>query len=201
MVSGKALIDRSPFVASRPPQRQPVHHGVIAMLTGVFWAIWVYLALPLLSVLLWIFGARRFVQHVGRGSVEQFRDASITYSSVLLVMVGLLAAWILWNVLRYGGSKDRRTEKVREAPDEDLQRAFRIAPGVLDRLRGAHRARLDLDADGGVMILASSSVSGSRRSAIAGIAGREPRLETVGNDRADAFPTLVGEMEEVVKVG
>jgi poly-beta-1,6-N-acetyl-D-glucosamine biosynthesis protein PgaD len=171
------------------------------MLTGAFWAIWVYLALPLLSVLLWIFGARRFVQHVGHGSVEQFRDASITYSSVLLVMVGLLAAWILWNVLRYGGSRDRRTEKVREAPDEDLQRAFRIAPDVLDRLRGAHRARLDLDADGGVMILASSGVSESRRSAMAGIAGREPRLETVGNDRADAFPTLVGEVEEVVKIG
>jgi poly-beta-1,6-N-acetyl-D-glucosamine biosynthesis protein PgaD len=173
----------------------------MAMFTGVFWAIWVYLALPLLSVLLWFFGARRFVQNVGRGSIEQLRAASITYSSVLLVMVGMLAAWILWNVLRYGGANDRRTEKLREAPDEDLHRAFRIAPGVLDRLRGAHRARLDLDATGAVMVLASSSVSGSRRPAIAGIAGGEPRLEAVGDDRADALPALVGEVEEVVEVG
>lgn len=143
----------------------------MAVLTGVFWAIWVYLALPLISVLLWLFGARRFVQNVGRESIEQLRDAMIAYSSVLLVIVGLLAAWILWNVLRYGGTNDRRNEKLPEAPDEDLFRAFRVAPGLVDRLRGAHRARLDLDAAGDVMILAESGVSEDRRSEMAGIAG------------------------------
>jgi poly-beta-1,6-N-acetyl-D-glucosamine biosynthesis protein PgaD len=132
--------------------RRPVPTGVLAMLTVAFWGIWLYLVLPLVSFLLWAFGVRFFIEQMRRGGYEGLRIALLAYSSVLLALVIVLAVWIAWNVVRYGGSSDRRTVKRADVPDLKVQEAFRVDDDLLAKLRRERLLRVDLNG-GGVVLM------------------------------------------------
>jgi poly-beta-1,6-N-acetyl-D-glucosamine biosynthesis protein PgaD len=125
------------------------------VLTLLFWMVWVYLVLPLVSLLLWFFGVRLVVQQIVAGGYEGLRASLAAYSLVLLVLVGLLALWIAWNVVRYGGDNDRRTVRRAEVTDEEVQKAFRLDHSLLSVLRGERLVRIDLDGDGVVVMKAA----------------------------------------------
>lgn len=132
--------------------RRPLPTGVLALLTMLFWAVWIYLVLPLLSLLLWALGVRLFMEHIAQGGYEGLRNSLVAYSSVLLVLVGLLALWIAWNVVRYGGGNDRRTVKRAEATDAAIREAFHLDDGLLSKLRRERFLRVDLNG-GGVVLM------------------------------------------------
>jgi poly-beta-1,6-N-acetyl-D-glucosamine biosynthesis protein PgaD len=159
MPSGKAPIAESStldaLLARHWSPRRPVPTGVLSVLTLLFWMVWVYLVLPLVSLLLWFFGVRLVFQQIVAGGYEGLRASLAAYSLVLLVLVGLLALWIAWNVVRYGGDNDRRTVRRAEVTDEEVQKAFRLDDSLLSVLRGERLVRIDLDGDGVVVMKAA----------------------------------------------
>ena len=156
MPSGAALIAETSTVdallARHWSHRRPVPTGFFALLTVFFWAGWIYLVLPLVSVLLWAFGVRFFMEQIRQGGFEGLLASLIAYSTVLLVIVSLLAFWIAWNVVRYGGDSDRRTVKREEVPDWVVRGAFRLEDSLLTVLRDKRLVRVDFDGDGVVVI-------------------------------------------------
>lgn len=156
MPSGEAPTAESSTVAAllarQRSHRGPVPTGVLALLTVLFWGVWLYLVLPLVSLLLWAFGVRFFLEQIRQGGYEGLRGSLVAYSSVLLVLVGLLALWIAWNVVRYGGSSDRRTVKREEVPDWLVRGTFRLDESLLSVLRDERLVRVDFDGDGIVVI-------------------------------------------------
>lgn len=159
MPSGEAPIAEASTIdalrARRWSHRRPVPNGLLSVLTVLFWGLWLYLVLPLVSLLLWALGLRLFVRELTRGSYEGLLTSLIAYSSVLLVFVGLLALWITWNVARYGGRNDRRSRKREEVTDREIQEAFRLDDSLLSILRDERVVRLDLDPDDCVVITAA----------------------------------------------
>lgn len=168
MPSGKAPIGERDTVAAlfsqRWSHRQSLPGGIVSLLTLVCWAGWLYLVLPLLSLLLWVFGIRLFVREFAGGGYQGLLGSLAAYSSVLLVLVGGLALWIVWNVVRYGGTHDRRTIKSAEVTDPEVAAAFHLDESVLPLLRGERRLRIDLDRDGCVVVVTNG------RSPVAGAA-------------------------------
>ena len=71
---------------------------------------------------------------------------------LLIVLVSLLALWIAWNVVRYGGSSDRRTVKRTEVPDWVVRGRFRIDDSLLSVLRAERLVRVDFEGDSVVVI-------------------------------------------------
>ena len=160
MPSGKAPIAESStldaLLARHWSHRRPLPTGVLSVLTLAFWMIWLYLVLPLVSLLLWFFGVRLVFQQIVTGGYEGLRASLAAYSLVLLVLVGLLALWIAWNVVRYGGDNDRRTVRRAEVTDGEVQKAFQLDDSLLAVLRGDRLVRIDLDGDGCVMVIAAA---------------------------------------------
>ena len=156
MPSGRAPIAEASSVdallARHWSHRRPVPTGVLAVLTLAFWAIWLYLVLPLVSLLLWAFGVRFLFEQIRQGGYEGLRVALLSYSSVLLVLISALALWIAWNVVRYGGSSDRRTVKRTEVPDWVVRGRFRIDDSLLSVLRAERLVRVDFEGDSVVVI-------------------------------------------------
>jgi biofilm PGA synthesis protein PgaD len=171
MPSGKAPIAESSTVAALMSRqwshRRPLPAGVVSLLTVVCWAAWLYLVLPLVSLVLWVLGVRLFLADLTEGGYAGLLTSLVAYSSVLLVLVGLLALWILWNVARYGGSNDRRTAKQAEVTDLEVQQAFQLDASLLAVLRDERLLRIDLDPEGCVMVIAAAP-SGGVRPAISG---------------------------------
>lgn len=141
-------------------RRRPLPAGLVSLLTVGFWAVWLYLVMPLISLLLWVFGVRLFMKEFSNGGYEGLRSSVAAYSSVLLVLAGLLMLWIAWNVERYGGPNDRRTAKRPEVADEKVREAFHLDDGLLQVLRNERLVRLDLGPDGRVMMIAAAGPQG-----------------------------------------
>lgn len=162
MPSGEALIAESSTLDSLMPRqrahKRPLPTGIVSLLTLLFWGVWLYLVLPLVSLLLWFFGVRLFIQEITKGAYEGLRASLADYSLVLLVLVALLAAWIGWNVSRYGGSKDRRTVRLADVTDREVQKWFRLDESLLSVLRDERFVHVDLDGDGCVMLMATSPI-------------------------------------------
>jgi poly-beta-1,6-N-acetyl-D-glucosamine biosynthesis protein PgaD len=140
---------------------RPVPTGVLSVLTLFFWGFWLYLVLPLVSLLLWAFGVRFFFHEMANGGVEGLRASLVAYSSILLVLVGVLALWIAWNVVRYGGSRDRRTAKRPEVTDLEVRQAFHLDDGLLDTMRTGRLVRIDLDAEDCVVMIGAATLTPS----------------------------------------
>lgn len=161
MQSGKAPIAESstvaPMMARQWSHRRPLSAGVVSMLTVICWTVWLYLVLPLISLLLWALGLRLFVTEIARGAYEGLRSSLVSYSFVIAGIAVLLACWIVWNVRQYGGSHDRRTVKRADVTDLEVQKAFAVDEGLLASLRNGRLLRVDLDGAGGVRILAAGA--------------------------------------------
>jgi poly-beta-1,6-N-acetyl-D-glucosamine biosynthesis protein PgaD len=88
-----------------------------------------------------------------KGGYDGLLFSLAAYSSVVLVLVGVLVLWIVWNVVRYGGSNDRRTVKRAEVTDLEVQQAFHLDDSLLAALRNERLLRLDLDKDDCVVMM------------------------------------------------
>ena len=156
MQPGKAPIAESSTVdallARQWSHRRPLPTGLLALLTVLFWGIWLYLVLPLVSLLLWAFGVRFLVEQIGQGGYEGLLGSLINYGVVLFVLVSLLASWIAWNVVRYGGSSDRRTVKRADVPDWVVRGKFRVDESILSVLRSERLVRVDFKGEDVVLI-------------------------------------------------
>ncbi|HYU34749.1 MAG TPA: poly-beta-1,6-N-acetyl-D-glucosamine biosynthesis protein PgaD [Thermoanaerobaculia bacterium] len=164
MPSGEAPIGKpstaKALLSRKWSKRRPLPAGLLSLLTVGFWAVWLYLVMPLVSLLLWAFGVRLFIQEIVADGFEGLRTSLVAYSSILLVLVGLLALWIGWNVVRYGGSHDRRTVKRAEATDQEVRQAFHLDESLLERMRTERLVRIDLDRDDCVVMIAAPSPQG-----------------------------------------
>ena len=205
MSSGAARIDEASTIEAlrrRGSRVRPVPAGMLGALTVACWAVWIYLVLPLVSLVLWAAGVQLFVRETARTSYVALVKTLLSYSSVLVVLVGLLALWILWNVARYGGKLDRRTVKRPLVTSSEVWRSFRLDEGIGDPLRSARSLRLDLDRDGRVLVLADRQREPSARGPHRGNGGAlvQPGPQAVVDDRRHLVGAGVGEVEEVVEV-
>jgi poly-beta-1,6-N-acetyl-D-glucosamine biosynthesis protein PgaD len=203
MHSGAARIDESSTIAElrrRGRQGKAVPAGMLGALTVVCWAVWIYLVLPLVSLVLWAAGVQLFVKQNRAGSYDALAQTLLSYSSVLAVMVGLLAIWIFWNVARYSGTLDRRTAKRSEVTSLEVWKHFRLDQSIGGSLRQARAIRLDLDREGSVVVVAPVRGSAARPDREARVAGHQPRSYVVVDEGADTVGTRVREVEEVVEV-
>lgn len=182
MPSGEAPIGNPntprDLLARRWSRRRPLPAGLLALLTVVFWAVWLYLVTPLVSLLLWVFGVRLFLREIAVDRFEALLTSLAAYSSILLVLVGLLAFWIAWNVVRYGGSHDRRTVKRPEASDQEVRQAFHLDESLLESMRTERILRIDLDRDDCVVMIEASPLSAGESPAAA--ADRAAAAQRVG---------------------
>ena len=204
MPSGAARIADASTIAElrrRGARGKPLPAGMLGVLTVICWALWIYLVLPLLSLFLWVTGVRLFARQVPAAGYHALATTLLAYSTTLVVLVGLLAIWIFWNVARYAGKLDRRTVKRPEVASVEVWKSFRLDAGIGQSLRAARSMRVDLDRDGCLVMLAEGAAASSngRRESPRRVLLEQPRTQPVVYDRADPIRPRVREVKEIVK--
>jgi poly-beta-1,6-N-acetyl-D-glucosamine biosynthesis protein PgaD len=110
----------------------------------ISWSLWVYLIMPLLSVLVWIAGGYLFKQEMlSPGSVETFMNV-LKYGSVILTMWVMVAAWILWNQRRYG-RRNRRNGQAPVVSTEQIQEHTNLSTDEVSYLRSNREVYIHFD--------------------------------------------------------
>lgn len=96
----------------RTPQAQaPLRRTVWGMVTAACWGFYVYLLMPLLTLLLWLCGIRivRFELYQREHAVEPF--LMMILPALALACALLLVTWAEYNRWRFAGRKERRSNQ------------------------------------------------------------------------------------------
>lgn len=126
-----------PPIINQPRLQKLRQRFFYSTLTFVFWAIWLYLWLPLISLLAWFVGINLFYQEMMvQGGYQAFFNLVGWYALVVLIIGSALLGWAGYNLFRFRG-KDRR-KSAENADKTDIARQFAVN---IDQLNKWHRAK------------------------------------------------------------
>lgn len=87
---------------------RPWQFALEVTVTTVFWGLWLYIVMPLISALLWVAGVHVFVEQMFvLGGYEALIERLSAYGGVVLAMLAVISLWIAWNVRHYGHRNTR----------------------------------------------------------------------------------------------
>lgn len=131
------------YLPHRQHRAKRTFYGVMTL---VAWAIYAYLWLPLLTLLLWLVGVR--LSYIELYLREQRLDAAllVTLPLLLLACATLLIGWAEYNRLRFRG-RERRLAQV-DVRDDEVALALSAPPALGTALLDAQRAVLTMDPEG-----------------------------------------------------
>lgn len=101
---------KNPLIIDRPDLQAWQQKALFGALTAMFWMIWLFLWLPLVTLAAWVFFGYRFQFHMLElAGYEGFLNLVAVYGLVILTMGGALILWAKINHLRFRGV-DRRKQ-------------------------------------------------------------------------------------------
>jgi biofilm PGA synthesis protein PgaD len=133
-----------PLIIERPDLQTRLQRYGYLSVTLICWLLWLYLFVPLLSLLAWVLGATLIYQTLLQGlQVEELRAIAVNYGSGILLLAGVFVTWAFTSYLRFR-EVDRRGPAAR-VDDERLRRGHHLSAEELSTLRSAQRLVVSAD--------------------------------------------------------
>lgn len=125
--------------------RAGMRHFTEVTITAFFWAAWLYLVMPLLSLLLWFVGIHFFVEEmIARGGYEALLGELGHYGLVILGMCTVIGLWVGWNRQHYG-AHNLRIHQPRPVNPDELAEYGRLSRAELGTAQAARHLRVTFD--------------------------------------------------------
>lgn len=96
-----------PAFIDRPDLQSRSQRGVFGMLAAAGLTLWLYLFIPLLSLLAWWFGWHRFDQYIIHDYEHGFTQHLAILVAIIMLLGLILLTWASYNILRFY-NKERR---------------------------------------------------------------------------------------------
>jgi len=137
------------LIIRQPSLQSPWQKYSYGLCTVVAWALWIYLWLPLISLVAWLLGFRIFYRHmIELGGWTWFRNALTGYLSMTAILCGALILWALYNQIRFRGRERRGPRPPAQAGE--IGRFFGLDASTLERARRARRLVIRFDDRGAI---------------------------------------------------
>lgn len=115
--------------------------------TLVLWFAYVYLWLPLISLVAWWFGYQTFKYHmITLNGIVGFRDLLLIYLVVIILLGGLLLCWAKLEQFRFKG-KARRNGTI-PVSNFALASYFKVAETTLTQMQAKKVVRINFNKKG-----------------------------------------------------
>lgn len=126
-----------------PQRQQPLGRTLFGMITLIAWMAYVYLLLPLLTLLLWWLGLRTAFLELWLPQHALDRTLLVTLPLLALVCAALLIGWAEINRMRFVGHERRAAAD--DASPEEIAQCLGVAPATAADLRSARIATVVTD--------------------------------------------------------
>ncbi len=135
-----------PEVFVKDEIKSPLRRAVEDAITVVCWAIYLYLLLPMFTLVLWVFGVQTiYDQIIGeQGYAELIRlleNGGITTAVILAILLG----WTWYNYLWFKRRGERRGGQVLISPENDIAALLATDLQSMEGIRGARRMEILVD--------------------------------------------------------
>jgi len=134
------------IIIAQPQRQSTVQRTLYAGLTAFAWFAWIYLWLPLLTLVAWFAGFGVARDELLRDDPQHGLDDLRLLLTLLLTCIVALLAWAAYNRARFRNTDRRR--HVRDTGPDAISRHFDANDVISRRLRRSRRTVLHLDAHG-----------------------------------------------------
>ena len=145
------------------------------VVTGVMWALYAYLWVPLVSLFAWILGFEfAYDVMIRAGGAAHLRTVLFWYAIAITTIFIFFGMWSLSNLLRFAGHN--RRGNFDRIEDQSFMAFFGIEAEELEQLRTGRSLTLELDAVGAIREIANGE-SGAKS-----LPTRQCRAQEASND-------------------
>jgi biofilm PGA synthesis protein PgaD len=150
------------LIIDRPEGQPPLHRAAFGLVTLVFWAVWIYLMMPAVTLLGWAFGISRFVDiMIAQGGASDVARLIGWYLLVIGLMTGSLISWALYNWVRFRGAT-RRGNATSALANAQVAAHMRVAEATLARWQETRLLEVDFDDEGRYTRIAAAAADARR---------------------------------------
>lgn len=135
------------LIIDRPGLQTKRQRLLFGSMTLVFWALWIYLWLPVLALLGWALGFKiAYYEMVTKNGYVGVLQVLGWFITIIVCLGASLLVWAYYNYTRFHGNPRRR--RVAPSTSPSLSERYGISPESLSRWQGERRLVLYHDADG-----------------------------------------------------
>lgn len=138
--------DEFPLVIDNPELQARHKRVVYSAATLMAWSVWMYLWLPLVSLLAWWFGVRVFIRELVVPETRMLLLTLAVYAIVVAVLALLVVAWSQYNLRRFGRRQRRRAAP--SVTDREIAKWFDVPEAVIGAVRAADTQLIRFGEDG-----------------------------------------------------
>lgn len=140
------------LIIDRPSMQTARQRLFFGSMTVVFWALWIYLWLPILALIGWALGFKiAYYEMVVKNGYVGLLHLLGFYVTVIACLGASLLIWAYYNLARFRGVERRKS--VPNSPSPSIAERYRVEPELLAFWRRARRLVLHHDANGQLMPL------------------------------------------------
>ncbi|HEX7504454.1 MAG TPA: poly-beta-1,6-N-acetyl-D-glucosamine biosynthesis protein PgaD [Syntrophales bacterium] len=115
-------------------------------ITVVCWGVYLYLLLPMFTLVLWIFGIQTiFDQIIGERGYEELIRLLEKGGITTLVILLLLSGWTYYNYLWFMRRGERRGNQVRISSDVEMSALLETDISAMEEIRNARRLEIRVE--------------------------------------------------------
>jgi len=134
------VFDIRNIIIDRPELQSKSKRAIFGVLTAGLWSFYLYLLLPLASLLAWWLGfVVVYEEMVMLRGWEMLLELIGVYGAIVLAMGLAQVGWALTNWLRFYGRRDRRRERPQEVSQEFTEPLFLTDTGEFPAWMNAKR--------------------------------------------------------------
>jgi biofilm PGA synthesis protein PgaD len=128
----------------KPERQHPIHRTLWGTVTAAFWLFYLYLLLPLATLLLWLLGVRNAYTelYLREAGIDAFLLGTLPVLALLCAAVVIV--WAEYNRNRFQG-QDRRQPQA-DATREDIAASLGASDTLAAELLTARRTLIQMDA-------------------------------------------------------
>jgi len=136
------------LIIDRPENQPRFYRAAFGLVTLAFWAMWVYLMMPVVTLLGWAFGVSRFVNvMIVQGGLNDVTRLLGWYLLVAFTLCGSLILWAIYNWVRFHGAT-RRSNAPCVLANAQVAVALGVEESVLAGWQELKRLEVDFDDEG-----------------------------------------------------
>jgi biofilm PGA synthesis protein PgaD len=137
-----------PEIIVRDEVKSRLRVAVEGLLTVAFWVFYIYVLLPIFTLILWAFGVRTifdeiFSQKGYMALIDILKNGGLITTAILVVLSG----WAFYNYRLFVKRGDRRGSRVSISSDREISRLLDIDPAVLESVRQRRRLKVKVDGE------------------------------------------------------
>jgi len=140
--------DSHPEIILRDEVKSRLRVAVEGLLTVAFWVLYVYVLLPIFTLILWVFGVRTIYDEIfGLKGYMALIDILKNGGLITIAILAILAGWAYYNYRMFVYRGERRSSRVSISNDREISRLLSVDLDSLEGIRKLRRLKVKIEGE------------------------------------------------------